>query len=453
MAVSRDRLMAYSIVFNVHPEAYSSLSIYMKPNVHQIEAAGSIGRGQSDIYTSFMVSNLDEQRRRIAEDPIPIYRTLFSLLDCTSDDEIFAQSLLATIDGIIQDDSRQVLSLIQLATGRETFNVINLLVRFASTYKTIPIIVGAASHILSTILGELILRNRENPGDYVTQASRLVDSLINQGMESTLPLEEATYCFLPLFKIDAVRREFLRTGGLRTILVPLLDQKSGIHQPIYAAICCLWMISFDEDSYEFFIRSDYNLIGKIIKELRRTDKEKVIRVALGILKNLSAGEGTVEIMIENKLVEIIDNLSKRILKDPDVTELVKDLGDILVSNVKLFSSFDKWLKEVERGDLVPGVTHTEAFWKENAKHLENDSFGPVKKLVQLLNSESVQTVALALADIGEFARFHPYGKTVASKLGAKIKAMELMQNPNKDVNGAALLCIQKIMIQNWQSIS
>ncbi|CAG9329016.1 unnamed protein product [Blepharisma stoltei] len=453
MAVSRDRLMAYSIVFYVHPEAYSSVSIYMKPNVNQIEAAGSIGRGQSDIYTSFMISNLEEQRKRIAEDPIPIYRTLFSLLDSTSDDDVFAQSLLATIDGAIQDDSRQIASLVQLATGRETFNVMALLVRSANTFKNIPLIVGAASHILASILSEIILRNRENPGDYINQATRLVDSLINQAMENSLPLEEATYCFLPLFKIDAIRREFLRTGGLRTVLVPLLEQKSGIFQPIYAAICCLWMLSFDEDSYEFFIRSDYNLIGKIIKELRRTDKEKVIRVALGTLKNLSAGEGTIEIMIENKLVEIIDNLSKRILKDQDVTDLVKDIGDVLASSVKLFSSFEKWLKEVERGDLVPGVTHTEAFWKENAKHLENDSFGPVKKLVQLLNSESVQTVVLALGDIGEFARFHPYGKTVAGKLGAKIRAMELLQNPNKEVNGAALLCIQKIMIQNWQSIS
>lgn len=453
MAVNRDRLMAYSIVFQVHPESYSTISIYMKPNVHQIEAAGSISRGQSDIYTAFMVATLEEQRKKIAEDSLSIYRTLFGLLNSSSDDEVFAQSLLATIDGALQDDSRQIQGLIQLIQSRESFNVLNLLVRFAST-KTIPIIIGAASHILAVVLGEMILRNRENSNEYLTQSSRLIDSLISQAMDATIPLEEATYCLLPLLKIEAIRQEFLRTGGLRTVLVPLLEQRSGVYQPIYAAICCLWMISFDEESTEYFIRSDFNLIGKIIKELKRTDKEKVIRVALGTLKNLlKAGESTVEIMVEHKIVDIIDNLSKRIIKDQDVADLIKELGDSLGNSVKLFSSFEKWLKEIERNDLVPGVTHTEAFWKENAKHLENDSFGSVKKLVQLLNSDSVQTVALALNDIGEFARFHPYGKTVANKLGAKIKAMELMQNPNKDVNNAALLCIQKIMIQNWQSIS
>lgn len=214
------------------------------------------------------------------------------------------------------------------------------------------------------------------------------------------------------------------------------------------------MVSFNEEAVEYFIRSDYDLIPKIIKELRRTDKEKVIRVALGTLTNLIAyGESAIEIMVDNKLTDIIDNLSKRVIKDPDVVMLINTMGDTMHSSVKLLSSFEKWLKELERGDLEPGVTHTEAFWRENAKHLENDSFGPVKKLVTLLHSENPVCISLALNDIGEFARFHSYGKTVATKLGAKSKAMELMQHHNKEVNQAALLCIQKLMIQNWQSIS
>jgi V-type H+-transporting ATPase subunit H len=55
--------------------------------------------------------------------------------------------------------------------------------------------------------------------------------------------------------------------------------------------------------------------------------------------------------------------------------------------------------------------------------------------------------------LGEFARFHPYGKTILEKLGAKEKAMELLNDRNRAIREAALLCTQKIMIHQWQRIN
>lgn len=71
----------------------------------------------------------------------------------------------------------------------------------------------------------------------------------------------------------------------------------------------------------------------------------------------------------------------------------------------------------------------------------------------LLSKEESQTVTLALGDLGEFARFHPYGKTILEKLGAKEKAMELLNDRNRAIREAALLCTQKIMIHQWQRIN
>ena len=64
-----------------------------------------------------------------------------------------------------------------------------------------------------------------------------------------------------------------------------------------------------------------------------------------------------------------------------------------------------------------------------------------------------QTVILALGDLGEFARFHPYGKTILEKLGAKERSMSLLNNQNRGIKEAALLCTQKIMIHQWQRIN
>lgn len=103
--------------------------------------------------------------------------------------------------------------------------------------------------------------------------------------------------------------------------------------------------------------------------------------------------------------------------------------------------------------MVPGVTHTENFWKENAKKLEENNYDSLKKLVLLLQSSNPGTVVLALNDVGEFARFHPFGKSIAARIGAKTTAMELMQSENAEIALAALLCVQKLIIQNWQNLS
>jgi V-type H+-transporting ATPase subunit H len=135
------------------------------------------------------------------------------------------------------------------------------------------------------------------------------------------------------------------------------------------------MLSFNREALTVFTRTDYDLIRLIVRELRRTDKEKVIRVALGTFKNLSdTNEDAVTLMVEHKLLEVVDSVSKRVIKDPDVIELLKDVGDVLQSSIKLLSSYEKYLVELNKGQLVAGVTHTEAFWKENARQFESDRF-------------------------------------------------------------------------------
>ena len=53
-------------------------------------------------------------------------------------------------------------------------------------------------------------------------------------------------------------------------------------------------------------------------------------------------------------------------------------------NIKILSTYEKWLLEVNKGELVSGVTHTENFWKENAKKLEENNYDGLKKLVMIM---------------------------------------------------------------------
>ena len=67
--------------------------------------------------------------------------------------------------------------------------------------------------------------------------------------------------------------------------------------------------------------------------------------------------------------------------------------------------------------LTHDAVHTEDFWRCNAKCLESDDFCLLKALIALLASEDFSVAAIALYDVGEFARFYPRG-TMFSSVGS-----------------------------------
>lgn len=120
--------------------------------------------------------------------------------------------------------------------------------------------------------------------------------------------------------------------------------------------------------------------------------------------------------------------------------------------MKVLSSFEKYVKELTGQLLEWSPVHSEKFWKENVKKMEDQDFLMVRKLVHLLTSDREKNVIIACYDIGEFCRFHPFGKNVLEKLGGKQIIMDLTKHENTQVKEQALLSLQKIMIHNWQSI-
>lgn len=65
-----------------------------------------------------------------------------------------------------------------------------------------------------------------------------------------------------------------------------------------------------------------------------------------IFKNLQANHACLELMIDNKLLKIIDTLLKGNIKDQQLIDDIKAIGTVLENNIKVLSSFDKYCKEV-----------------------------------------------------------------------------------------------------------
>ena len=71
-------------------------------------------------------------------------------------------------------------------------------------------------------------------------------------------------------------------------------------------------------------------------------------------------------MMDHKLLKIIDTILKGNLKDEELINSIKDICAILESNIRVLSSFDKYVKELTSETLEWSSVHNERFWKENA---------------------------------------------------------------------------------------
>ncbi len=108
--------------------------------------------------------------------------------------------------------------------------------------------------------------------------------------------------------------------------------------------------------------------------------------------------------------------------------MLERLFEYLDQNYKIFSSIDKFRKEVHKKNLRWGLVHTEKFWQENFIYFhEKENLDLIKILVDLLQHGDDRVKAIACFDLGEFARFFPFGRQYLDTLNIKVKIINLMQ--------------------------
>ena len=288
---------------------------------------------------------------------------------------------------------------------------------------------------------------------------------------------------MALLLAKETRHLFAASGGVKYLVSQLHargkstgDGKKaamGSVQQLYELTFCLWCLTYELNSSPK-LRADFAAEGAAVTALSElvssAPREKVVRVALSSLVNLAkckaedhpgpAGtpkiDGTVFLndMIACRLLKSIAFLEGRQFTDPDIVDDIKVLHKLLADNFKEMSRWEVYKNEVESGHLQWGSTHTETFFKENAKMMEGKDadFKLVKVLISLLTSSDEEIAAVACHDIGEFVRFYPNGRSIAKRLGAKELVMPLIEHDNSDLQRHALQCMSKMMVQNWEYV-
>lgn len=249
----------------------------------------------------------------------------------------------------------------------------------------------------------------------------------------------------------AAQLAFVRhCGGYRSLAAVLRrDQLNS--QVAYVSVFCLWLLTF----HEGLLRElhDGDVVSRIVDVLRGSPREKVVRVCFATLANLLDRDGFNEAMAVSELPRLLPTLLQRKLEDSELREAIARVDETLQSFTRQLSSFDKYVAELETGSLHWSPVHNEKFWRQNVQSFEVNQFDYVKKLLALLHSDEDLTLEVACYDVGEFARFHPDGRRMVDKAGAKKRLMDLLSHGNPKVAKMALLTVQKLMVQHWESLA
>jgi len=374
----------------------------------------------------------------------PTYAELFTYMVANVINPGHLQYVLAIIDELLQDKQRISLFL-QLRNLDETLPYtpfIKLLNRDDAFINS------RASKIVALLMSE----GPSPPDADARFLSRwCAEQLRSQERSKILMAITALQRFL---RRDSHRVLFNSDGGLKLLANALLRTEDR-RQQLYQTIYCLWLMSYNKEISAHFSDID-SLVKGLVEAVRREEKEKIRRLGLATLRNIMDKGENNEQMITAGMLKVVGYLSQKKWGDEDIEEDIKLLSESLDKNMIILSSFDTYKDEVLSGELSWSPVHrSERFWRENVGRFEEDNFRILQVLLEIIRSSdsSNQNLAIACFDLGEFVRFHPRGRRILSQLEGKIDIMKLMGHPDEEVQKHALMCVQKMMVHNWEYLA
>jgi len=250
---------------------------------------------------------------------------------------------------------------------------------------------------------------------------------------------------------DSFRPLFAEQNGT-AFLALILERNMGKQQLLYQTIYCLWILTFNE-KIAAKVHREEGLILRIVEIIRKKAKIKIRRIALATLKNiLGKSKANNQQMIEAGFPRVLRYLNQQKWGDEDIDNDLKILTETLETEVDEMTSFDIYRKEIHSGNLQWSPVHkSEKFWKENIGRFEENNFEVISVLVNILKeSKDPLQLSVACYDLGEFVRLHPRGRREISDKDGKKVIMMLMTHANEEVQKYALLCVQKMFVNNWE---
>lgn len=280
---------------------------------------------------------------------------------------------------------------------------------------------------------------------------KLFGSLLPRQVKVT---EVATESLMILLRNEFIRTIFIEERGHERV-VPMLTARNT--QLLYDAIFCLWMLSLYRNTTQELERAGTTTA---IARLCRSDMPlKVLRLSLSILSNITKNPlctDSLADICETHVPEVVQSIlnTDPPINDPELLEDARYLREAISTNSRHLTSFERYEKEINSRNLEWTVVHNSEFFKEHVMKMERDDFTIIRALGTLLQDTSISevTTAVALHDLGEFAVYHPQGRSILTALGLRTLILSFLKRDEDDIKQQALLAASKLLVNRWQFV-
>lgn len=447
----RDSYLGLSLAFYKKDSALRDLVTKAHAGYLANEHSDKLKHTTLEIFKTFCVFNLEKQRAALAKDEENIVGAFFEVIEKCSQDRVLMSFVVPTIDGLLFDNRKNV-NILKRMLLKETKEptLLSRLVNLINSPDYDVIVYEAASRVVAVLLAEL------DPKYYWIQQENFINQLLVADKEKRRKISDHCImaCLSHLLRVNSLTKHFLKSNGMHQISNTLKTSSNDIQTTYYAFLSC-WLLSFEKVALPYFQDAVLAVIKEMSHALQSHSREKLIRVGYACFKNLTSDELAIEVMVDAGLLKITDNILKGVIKDEETLKDIEFVGETLEKNLKILSSFEKYVKELRSGVLEWSPVHSERFWRENVRKFEENEFDLIKKLRDLLSNSAPEVKnknrAVICYDLGEFCRFHPFGKITLDNLNVKNSIIELINDSEPSVKEQALLAIQKMMLQSWQA--
>ncbi|KAI9862521.1 MAG: H(+)-transporting V1 sector ATPase subunit H [Trichoglossum hirsutum] len=237
------------------------------------------------------------------------------------------------------------------------------------------------------------------------------------------------------------------TASFRNVTEVGLGGQVGL-QLLYHVLLALWQLSFEGALVGDGLEQEHEIVPLLIQLLRLSPKEKTTRLLVSTLVNLiSANQSSLlPAAALARLPSLLETLSGRHLTDPDLSEDLATLKEMLEEYTKTRTTFDQYAAEIRTGHLHWSPPHRNPnFWHENARRILDENQGELpKKLAEVMGKSwegDKQVLAIACNDVGCLVKAVPEKRDYLEKLGLKARVMALMGESDEAVRWESLKAV------------
>jgi hypothetical protein len=171
------------------------------------------------------------------------------------------------------------------------------------------------------------------------------------------------------------------------VCIDTLQKGSNWFQITYRALNIIWLCTLSSPNNPLLLSKPLaHILTDLLKREER--KEKIIRMAVSIMSNLSCQTKFLDMILPLGVLRSVQQNMLRVWSDTDIEDSLKTLQTKLQAHVDGKGTWDEYRKELLSGQLDWTPAHrSKAFWSENVSKFSDNDFMVLKSLIVILQSE------------------------------------------------------------------